>query len=150
MSVVDAGLPPSPLVTAEDLARITQFPRDADGKLILLEVGGVPLAVGEVRRDAIGAAARCRDLQTACILVTPDLDACVAQLPLCGTDRPWEEAPCCPRACVSAYQEERRLGAPVLKASRAVFGSTHECFSGLQELYRASGGVPYLAPRLAP
>ena len=132
-AVPDAGLAQLPVVTG------------------LLEVAGLPFTPGAPRNDAIGAAARCGDLLTSCVGATKDPDGCVAQLPICATQRPWEEsAPCCAKACVEAYQEERRLGADVLRSAKAVFGSDHECFPGRQELLRAAGGTPYLAPRLAP
>jgi hypothetical protein len=131
-----------------ELAKV--LPKDADGKPILMKVDGVPLTIGEARNDAIGAAARCRDLTSSCVIATHDLDGCIATLPVCATETPWnEEQPCCAQACITAYQEERRLGAKALDADGAVFGSTHECFPGLQALYRAAGGTPYLAPRRA-
>jgi len=149
----DAGqpYPQLPTVSSDDIASLPGLPRDQDGNVILLEVAGLPLTIGAPRRDAIGAAARCTDLVTSCVGATKDPDGCVARLPICASARPWEEsAPCCARACVDAYQEERRLGADVGSAYMAVFGSTHECFPGLQDLYRAAGGDPFLAPRRAP
>lgn len=146
----DAGFPQAPTLTAEQLKQLPGVRRDVDGSVILFEVGGKPLTLGEPRRDAIGAAASCRDLEGACFQATKDLDMCVAGLPLCATEHPWEEpSPCCSLGCVKAYQEERRLGADQFAAGAAVFGSTHECFPGLQAQYRAAGGTPYLAPRRA-
>jgi hypothetical protein len=148
--VQDAGLPQAPTLTAEQLKQLPGVRRTADGGVILFDVGGKQLTLGEPRHDAIGAAAKCSDLKGACLNATKDLDGCVARLAVCATDRPWEEAsPCCAQACITAYQEERRLGASPLQASDAIFGSTHECFPGLQEQYRAAGGTPYLAPRRA-
>jgi hypothetical protein len=150
-AVPDAGLPQLPAVTVDQLQQIPGMPRDANGNIVLLEVAGLPLTLGAPRNDAISAAARCGDLLTSCVGATKDPDGCVAQLPICATQRPWEESkPCCAKACVEAYQEERRLGADVLRSAKAVFGSDHECFPGRQELLRAAGGTPYLAPRLAP
>ncbi len=138
--------PQAPSVSAAELAKV--LPKDADGKPILLEVGGLPITLGAETKDAISAAAECRDVFTSCVAATKDPDACAAKVPICKSERPWEEAlPCCAQACVTAYQEERRLGADTFDANDAVFGSTHECFPGLQALY---GGVPYLAPRRAP
>ena len=143
------GYPQLPTVTIDQLKQV--LPRDANGDSVLLEVGGLPLTLGAPRRDAIGAAAKCSDLVSSCVAVTKDLDACVAKLPICKTEQPWEEAlPCCAEACVKAYQEERRLGAAPLDANDAVFGSDHECFPGRQELLRAAGGTPFLGPRRAP
>ena len=46
--------------------------------------------------------------------MTKDLDGCIDKVPRCTTETPWlEETPCCATACVLAYQEERRLGAPL-------------------------------------
>jgi hypothetical protein len=144
-----APYPQATTVSPEQLAEV--LPKDANGAPILLEVGGQPLTIGAPRNDAIGAAARCTDLFTTCMSKTRDRDGCVTALPRCKTAEPWsEEAACCADACVVAYEEERRLGASPREADRAVFGSTHECFPGLQDLYRADGGVPYLAPRRAP
>ena len=141
-------LPQAATLSAEQLREI--LPKDADGNAILLEVGGVPLTLGSPRRDAIGAAGKCTDLEGNCLIATKDLDACVEQLPVCRTATPWEEAEaCCSQACIDAYREERRLGASQIEAGAAVFGSDHECFPGLQEQYRAAGGTPYLAPRRA-
>ncbi|MDP2339358.1 MAG: hypothetical protein Q8O67_00255 [Deltaproteobacteria bacterium] len=145
------GLPQAPTVAVDQLEQLPGMPRDADGNLILLEVAGLPLSIGAPRKDAIGAAAKCTDLLSSCVMATKDPDGCVAKLPICESEQPWEEAlPCCAQACINAYQEERRLGADVFGAHKAVWGSTHECFPGLQALYRAAGGTPYLAPRLAP
>jgi hypothetical protein len=144
-SLTDAGYPQAATLTAEQLAQL--LPRDASGAPVLMEVGGEALTIGEARRDAIGAAAACRDLKVACLSKTADLDLCVANVPRCQTVEPWNEAPCCAEACVAAYQEQRRLGAPPLEANAAVFSSTHECFPGLQELIRATGGRPRLLPR---
>ena len=147
----DTTLPQLPSVSIDQLQQIPGMPRDENGNIILLEVAGGPLTFGAPGNDAISAAAKCRDLLSSCVGATKDADGCVTKLPICAGERPWEEAlPCCPQACVTAYQEERRLGADVFRSAKAVFASTHECFPGLQELYRAAGGTPYLAPRLAP
>ena len=138
--------PQAPTVSADDIASI--LPKDAEGKPILLEVAGDLLTIGAPRRDAIGAAAKCRDLLTGCLRKTNDPDKCAHDVPRCKTTTPWsEDAACCADACIVAYEEERRLGASDSEADAAVFGSTHECFPGLQEMYRAAGGTPYLAPR---
>ncbi len=144
-------LPQLPTVTVDQLQQIPGMPRDEKGNLILLEVGGLPLTLGAPRKDAISAAAKCSDLLSSCVAVTKDLDGCVAKLPICRTEQPWdEELPCCAQACIAAYQEERRLGAAPRTAAKSVWGSDHECFPGRQELLRTVGGIPYLAPRLGP
>jgi len=148
------SLPPSPYpqaatVSPEQLAEV--LPKDPSGAAILLEVAGEALTIGAPRRDAVGAAAKCRDLLDSCLRKTKDPDACARTAPRCQTTTPWTEAAaCCAEACIAAYEEERRLGADESAAHIAVFGSTHECFPGLQQLYRAAGGTPYLAPRRAP
>ena len=146
--------PPAPYPQAPsiDTATLEQvLPKDADGKPILLEVGGVKLTLGAPRKDAIGAAAKCIDLVTDCIAATKDLDRCVADLPRSATAEPLNERDrCCFNACAIAYQEERRLGATEIESYSAVFGSTHECFPGRVELYRANGGTPRRFPRRAP
>ena len=141
--------PRPPTVSDESLA--AALPKDANGKPILLTVDGSPLTIGPKRVDAIGAAAICSDLKNDCVQVTKDPDSCIDKVLRCATETPWlEEAPCCPAACVLAYQEERRLGASPSDANAAVFSSTHECFPGLQAQYRAAGGTPHLFPRRAP
>jgi hypothetical protein len=141
--------PQAPTVSPEDLARV--LPKDAEGRPILATVDGTNLTLGEKRVDAIGAAAACRDLGASCVMATGDLDRCVRTGRTCSTNTPWlESAACCPTACVDAYSEERRLGASPLEADAAVFGSTHECFPGLQEMIRAAGGTPRTMPRRAP
>jgi len=144
--------PPYPQSPSIDTATLEQvLPKDADGKPILLEVGGVNLTLGAPRKDAIGAAAKCTDLYSNCVAATKDMDRCVADLPRCAGAEPWnEDAPCCADACVRAYQEERRLGATAFEADAAVFSSTHECFPGLVDLYRSYGGTPRRFPRRAP
>jgi len=130
---------------------VQALPKNAAGEPVLLTVDGDALTVGPRRIDAVGAAASCRDLKSSCHDVSGDADACVATVPRCTSSTPWTEAaPCCPSACVDAYQQQRRLGATPIEANRAVFGSTHECFPGLQAQYRAAGGTPYLAPRKTP
>jgi hypothetical protein len=146
--VAPSTYPQGTTVSPEDLASI--LPKDGEGKPILLEVAGDLLTIGAPRRDAIGAAAKCLDLLTACLRKTKDPDKCAHDVPRCKTATPWDEdAACCADACVVAYEEERRLGATVSEADAAVFGSDHECFPGRQEMYRAAGGTPYLAPRRA-
>jgi hypothetical protein len=141
-----APSPEAPSASPVDIAK--SLPKDSEGRPILLEVAGDLLTIGAPRRDAIGAAAKCTDLLTACLRKTKDADKCAHDVPRCKTATPWnEDAACCADACVVAYEEERRLGATVSEADDAVFASTHECFPGLQELYRAAGGTPYLAPR---
>jgi hypothetical protein len=140
--------PQAPSVSIDQLAEV--LPKDASGKPILLEVGGVPLTLGAPRKDAIGAAAKCSDLLTSCVQVTKDVDVCVKGVARCTTAEPWNERACCATACVVAYEEERRLGASQLEANGAVFSSTHECFPGLQDLYRSYGGTPRRLPRRAP
>jgi len=141
--------PRPPSVSAEDLARV--LPRDADGRPIVATVDGTALTMGPARIDPIGAAAACRDLKNDCMQVTGDGDTCIATVKRCATAEPWLEAEaCCAAACVDAYQEQRRLGASPVAANSAVFSSTHECFPGLQEMIRASGGTPRLMPRLTP
>jgi hypothetical protein len=140
--------PQAATVDVDALASI--LPKDADGKPVLLEVGGVALTLGAERKDAIGAHASCIDLFTRCVVKTKDSDRCAADVPRCATSEPWNEsAACCPSACVAAYQEERRLGATNIEADLAVFGSTHECFPGLVEQYSAAGGTPRRLPRRA-
>ena len=144
-----ASYPQPPSVSLDDLARA--LPKDAEGRPILTTVEGTALTIGPKRVDTIGAAAACRDLTADCIQETKNIDTCVAQVLRCATETPWlEPAPCCATACVDAYQEQRRLGATPAAADDAVFGSTHECFPGLQVAYRAAGGTPYLAPRRTP
>ena len=126
-------------------------PTPTDGRPIVATVDGTALTMGPARIDPIGAAAACRDLTADCIQVTGDGDTCIATVKRCATAEPWLEAEaCCPAACVDAYQEQRRLGASPVAAGSAVLGSTHECFPGLQEMIRASGGTPRLMPRLTP
>jgi hypothetical protein len=141
--------PQAPTVSPDDLARV--LPKDAEGRPILATVDGTNLTLGEKRVDAIGAAAACRDLIMGCVMATGDGDVCIERANRCTTSTPWlESAGCCPTACVDAYNEERRLGASPLEADAAVFGSTHECFPGLQEMIRAAGGTPRTMPRRAP
>jgi hypothetical protein len=140
---------PTPPVTPAQLAEV--LPKGPGGEPVLAEVDGTALTIGPERQDAVAAAAKCTDLVSLCVVQTKDLDACVDRAGECATAEPWKEtAACCARACKEAYREERRLGAPPIAAHAAVFGSTHECFPGLQDQYRAAGGVPYLAPRRAP
>jgi len=144
-----APYPQAPRVDADALAQV--LPKDSEGRPVLLTVDGTPLTLGPPRKDGIGAAAGCSDLKNDCVQATKDPDSCIGAVKRCETQEPWNEvAPCCPDACVVAYQEQRRLGATPIEADSAVFGSTHECFPGLQEIYRAAGGTPYLAPRRAP
>jgi hypothetical protein len=111
--------PQATTVSPEELASI--LPKDSEGRPILLEVAGDLLTIGAPRRDAIGAAAKCTDLLTACLRKTKDADKCAHDVPRCKTAKPWnEDAACCADACVVAYEEERRLGATVSEADDAV------------------------------
>lgn len=143
-----SAYPQAPTVSPDDLA--TVLPKDAEGRPILATVDGTNLTLGEKRVDAIGAAAACRDLKNSCVMATGDADGCIEKVKRCATSTPWLEEPCCPQACVDAYNEERRLGAEPIAANGAVFSSTHECFPGLQEMIRAAGGTPRRLPRRAP
>ena len=144
-----ASYPQPPSVSLDDLARA--LPKDAEGRPILTTVEGTALTIGPKRVDAIGAAAACRDLKNGCVQATKQPDVCIDTVKRCTSTTPWlENDDCCPVACVDAYKEQRRLGAEPVAANAAVFGSTHECFPGLQERIRAAGGTPRLMPRRTP
>jgi len=146
-------LPQAPKIPVDEVAKL--LPVDENGDKVLWDTGQLKVVLGPKHEPGPNTAmAACQDLETSCLVASKDerdvvLDNCVARLPICETPEPWNEAACCPQACIAAYQRERELGATQFQAGRAVFSSIHECFPGLQEWYRAQGGTPHLAPRRA-
>ncbi len=127
------------------------LPKDEEGRATLWKVGETNIILEQDAPEPGPNTANtaCLDLKSSCLIATGGLlEECILALPKCETDEPWDEkSACCPASCIEAYQEQRELGAKPQEASFAVFGSTHECFPGLQEWYQKRGGHPYLAPR---
>jgi hypothetical protein len=117
------------------------LPRDARGRPILAPAEEVGLVIDPPSsRGPIDALAACAALVAHCVS-PPDrsLDACMLSAPRCSTERPWDEAACCPSACWDAYETERRAGAIPIHAFRRTLFREGRCIPGLAERL---GGTP--------
>ncbi len=114
---------------------LSGLPRDDAGRIILGSTGEGSLVLEETDAGPVQALARCSVLVTNC--VSPGartLDQCFASVRRCETDAPWAEAPCCPSACVTAYQTRRASGAgPITAYDQALFGPP-SCVPGIPDL----------------
>lgn len=126
-SLVD--VPPLPDVNLEGL------PRDDAGHVILGGSGEGTIALEPGDAGPIQVLARCSVLVTNC--VSPGmrtLDQCFASVRRCETAAPWNETPCCPTPCVTAYFAQRTAGAgQITSYDRALFGSP-SCVAGVPDL----------------
>jgi hypothetical protein len=112
-------------VPAYDL-RSYHLSANADGDLLL---------DAEVK-DPLTALGRCTGWISACV-APPErtLDDCARSAPACTTAEPWLETnACCPSACFTAYETQRRGGSAPLRALRAVYFEDGSCIPGLTEL----------------
>lgn len=104
-------------------------PRADDGSFVLVAAGGVELRFDPAPTPTpMLALARCADWLMQCYeKVGPNMDTCMAGVPRCRTERPWEEAAaCCPLGCADEYGERRR-DADELAAFLGVFGAQLSC-----------------------
>ena len=126
-SLVD--VPPLPDVNLDGL------PRDDAGHIIIGGSGEGTIALEPGDAGPIQVLARCSVLVTNC--VSPGartLDQCFASVRRCETATPWDEAPCCPAPCVTAYFAQRTAGAgQITSYDRALFGSP-SCVAGVPDM----------------
>ena len=111
------------------------LPKRPSGKFVLIEnpLGGLQLdPQGD---DAITALGSCTDLITYCYEPgARSVDECVQAAPQCKTSKPWEEADCCPAACVDAYAKARDRGQETFAAFEQTFFLEPDCFPGVRAL----------------
>jgi hypothetical protein len=101
--------------------------------LIETSAGGIQL--NPASSDAITALGTCTDLITYCYEPgARSLDACVEAVPRCRTSKPWEEADCCPSACVDAYSRARSQGQEPIAAFEKALFLEPDCFPGVRAL----------------
>jgi hypothetical protein len=99
--------------------------------------GGFDLAFNPTLRDPVTAYADCGAWLSGCLEDRQgDFDACVASVPICQTDTPWEEGDCCPSACQADYQTAVAGGTAPYNAYIDTFALDRTCFAGL------AGGEP--------
>jgi hypothetical protein len=112
----------------------SQFPVDDGGNTIVStsELGTIALDLSA--RNPLTGLSACADLISFCVSPPArSLDACVAYAPVCNTDQYWEEAPCCPEACLNAYVELRRGGTAGIAAIENVLFEDRNCFPTLND-----------------
>lgn len=115
-----------------DLSAIA-LPVTAAGNSILIQVENSRLEIDPTVRDPITAVATCADLVTLCYAPpTRSLDVCIAAIPTCSGERPWEETvPCCPSRCRDDYQRARRDGVQPRQAYDQIYLTAPTCFPGV-------------------
>ncbi len=111
------------------------LPVNETGQAILIEVQQARLDLDPTVRDPITAVATCADLVTYCYSPgARTLDACIAAIPGCSSQRPWEETiPCCPSRCREDYQRARRAGTAPMQAYDTVYLTAPTCFPGVAQ-----------------
>ncbi len=109
------------------------LPKTEGGLWEIIEVAGSRLALNPAQEDPITAVGRCADLVTGCYEGGSTLDACVASARACRTQEPWkEDDDCCPSACATAFEAERKLGTAPLEAFEKAFFTAPDCFPGVR------------------
>ncbi|MBI2376926.1 MAG: hypothetical protein HYV07_23200 [Deltaproteobacteria bacterium] len=111
-----------------------------DGERVVFagDVSGtrVKIVHDDTLRDAITAKGACLDVLVRCLEAAPSGEAtvknCVSEAPVCATERPWDEAACCPAACKDAFFAERALDA--YDSWILHFADGSECYPGLAAL----------------
>lgn len=96
--------------------------------------GGLPLVYQADKADAVTAWADCAAMISVCLHASAgDFDGCVAGVPTCATETPWEEpSACCPAACVSDYQALRAKKRAPFDSYARVFALDRTCMPGLE------------------
>jgi hypothetical protein len=96
--------------------------------------GGLPVHVDPTLSDGITAWADCLSTVSGCMREAGeagDVGACVASAPVCATDTPWEEGPCCPADCVSAFDAAVSAGSSAHDAYVQAWVMEPACFPGV-------------------
>lgn len=114
------------------------LPTAKSGRPLVLAVPGAQLEIDATRKDALTALGHCARWITACVVSQHPLDDCARSVPLCATDRPWEEQDeCCAASCFERYQQARQAGTEAVEAFGQVFYGTSSCMPGVQDLLKA-------------
>ncbi|MCB9761198.1 MAG: hypothetical protein H6739_15260 [Alphaproteobacteria bacterium] len=96
--------------------------------------GGTSTHFDPELRDAVTAYADCGAELAACLETTQgDFAACMGSVPICQTDTPWTEGPCCPAACEDAFNEKVAAGMSAFDAYARTIVLEPDCFPGLDE-----------------
>lgn len=116
------------------LPDLSGLPEDLRTDPLVSNDGGLPVTFDEGKADAITAWADCAAVLAACLEARDGaFDACVGGVPTCATNEPWyEDTPCCPSACVDAYQAARAGGTTSFDAFVEVFAIDPGCVPGLE------------------
>ncbi|MBI4818797.1 MAG: hypothetical protein HY791_21180 [Deltaproteobacteria bacterium] len=100
----------------------------------------VALRYDATLKDPVTAKGACLDVLVRCLESLPSGDAsvrrCVAEAPVCATQEPWNEAPCCPTACKDAFAAE--AGASAYDAAIEHFADGVSCYPGLEAFLGAA------------
>ncbi len=103
-----------------------------DAGLLPLPDGG-RLEIDPAQRDPVTAYGFCAQLVLDCSRARGEDPDCVRGVRRCATDEPWnEDEPCCPAACVDAYDQLRDAGVGHVEAMLHVFAEDRSCFPGLR------------------
>lgn len=116
------------------------LPKSSNGNFTLFQVSQAKLEINPLAKDPLTGLGACADLVTYCFEPgKSSLDDCVHSVALCQTKTPWEEkTPCCPEACVKAYEANRKHDEPFAAFENTFFGAK-SCYPGVDELV---GGAP--------
>jgi hypothetical protein len=105
---------------------------------LIADVGNSRLELDPTQRDALTGLAQCADLISYCYAPgTATVTQCFASTRKCLTQEPWNEQPCCPATCASAFEAELDGGLSPVDALEKVLFRDHECFPGVRALLEA-------------
>jgi len=120
---------------------LSGLPTDAAGRRVLIDTGAVELAVDTTYRGPSTALATCLEVIGQCwddqhmtadnLVAVKDL--CERSAPVCATQQPWNEAPCCPASCGERYKQLRIACKGTETAEKEVYFGDNPCIPGLRE-----------------
>lgn len=120
-----------PPISPPDLSGL---PLDDEGLPTLPLGEDASLSFDLSRRDPLTALGACADLVAFCVSPERSLDACMVYAPVCETEEPWLEEPCCPARCAADYEALRIAGEGDVPAFVRVLFRDIECFLGVREM----------------
>ena len=106
------------------------YPVTDAGTYAVLQAQGYQLEL-DLTRGPMNVVFGCVDLAVFCEGPGRSLDACMISTPRCTTATPWtESSPCCPAACIDAYETARRAGYRPFPALEHVLYEQPDCVPG--------------------
>ncbi len=133
LSKLDGGIGVIPILSTKppnlDLAVLAAF----GAERLLAETTNARVEIDPTTRDALTALGECADAIAYCYAPgASSIDQCFKATRVCETQRPWEEAGCCPATCRSAFHERVEAGDSERDAFEAVLFRNPDCFPGVR------------------